>query len=137
VIDDVIRVRCKPGDVWDLIRRTAETDGRGTIVGLEQEPGASGKFEADAYVSALPGFEVRPIRASHNKVRRAGPNSAQASAGKVALVRAGWNEAFLVEGEQFPDGSHDDQIDAWSGAHEVVTTTPLRRPSVWGTIPLA
>jgi predicted phage terminase large subunit-like protein len=137
VIDDIIRRQMKPGDVWTLIRETAKADGRETIVGLEQEPGASGKFEADAYVSALPGYEVRPIRASANKVRRAGPNSAQAAAGKVALVRGRWNEAFLAEAEQFPDGPHDDQIDGWSGAHEVLTTTPLRRPDVWNTLPTA
>jgi predicted phage terminase large subunit-like protein len=31
-------------------------------------------------------------------------------------VRGAWNEDFFSELESFPEGSHDDQVDAASGA---------------------
>ena len=39
-----------------------------------------------------------------------------AEAGNVKLVRGEWNEAFLQEVESFPNGRHDDLIDAASKA---------------------
>lgn len=128
-VEDVVRVQQDPGDVYRTILATAEADGRATIVCLEQDPAAAGKFEAQAYVAALGarGFEVRLYPPSGSKVRRAGPASAQAKAGNIALCRGRWVEAWLQELEQFPDGDHDDQVDSLSGAHAAITTLPLRR----------
>ena len=39
-------------------------------------------------------------------------------AGKVYLVRGTWNKDFLTELAGFPDGEHDDQMDAVSVAWE-------------------
>jgi predicted phage terminase large subunit-like protein len=136
-VDDVVRLREGPGDVWNTIRNTAKMDGRGTVIGLEQEPGASGKSEAAAYVNALPGFAVWPIPASGSKIVRAGPVSATASAGNVALVRAPWNEPFLRCLENFPSGKHDDDTDAFSGAHNLVTSLPLPEQRDWDNLPVA
>jgi predicted phage terminase large subunit-like protein len=49
-------------------------------------------------------------------VERADPLAAQWQAGNVKLVRGAWNKAYLDEMEAFPAGSHDDQVDASSGA---------------------
>jgi predicted phage terminase large subunit-like protein len=86
------------------------------MIGIEQDPGQAGKFEAAYYVKSLAGFNVRTFRVRHDKVTRAQPVSAQAEAGNVRLVRARWNEALLQELEAFPEGGHDDQVDALSGA---------------------
>ena len=56
-------------------------------------------------------------RETGDKVTRASPASAQASAGNIRVVRGAWNEAFFSELENFPSPkSHDDQVDALSGA---------------------
>ena len=39
-----------------------------------------------------------------------------AEAGNIKVLRAPWNEDFFRELENFPEGSHDDIVDALSGA---------------------
>ena len=48
------------------------------------------------------------------------PVSAQTEAGNVRLVRGHWNENFIRVLENFPVGRHDDEVDALSGAHEML-----------------
>ncbi len=57
------------------------------------------------------------IRSTGSKAERAGPVSSQSEAGNVRLVRGVWIGDFLDELEGFPEGSHDDQVDAFSGAY--------------------
>jgi predicted phage terminase large subunit-like protein len=115
-VEDVVRFRGRPAEVMATILQTAQTDGHATIVAIEQDPGQAGVFEADAYVRELQGFNVRKIRPTGDKVTRAQPASAQAEARNIKLVSGAWNAAFLAELEGFPEGSHDDQVDAFSGA---------------------
>lgn len=118
---DVVRERGTPGEVEKIIKNTAEADGKDVAIGLEQEPGASGKAEIASYVRLLNGWDVRPFAKRVNKIVAAGPVSAQVQAGNVYLVRAPWNEPLIIEGEQFPEGSHDDQADSLSGVHTQLT----------------
>jgi predicted phage terminase large subunit-like protein len=123
-IEDVVRGQWGPGDVERTILSTAELDGRGVMVALSKDPGAAGKFEADYYVRALQGFNVRTYPETADKVSRAGPISAQAHAGNISIVRGPWNEPFVKVLEAFPKGRHDDDVDALSGAYAVLTETP-------------
>jgi predicted phage terminase large subunit-like protein len=121
-VEDVARMRGNPGQVQDFIKATAELDGREVEIGMEQEPGASGKADAAAYVRLLSGWNVRPHQKRVNKIVAAGPISAQATARNVYMVRGAWNEPVVATLEQFPEGSHDDDVDAISGAYTVLTT---------------
>lgn len=131
-VEDVVRLRGKPGDVMETIKRTAELDeqkyGRfGFTVLLEQEPGASGVSEIAAYMQLLARWHVVAVPATKgmgNKIVRAGPVSAQAKAGNIPVVRGAWNGAFLGELEAFPKGRHDDQVDGLSGGHNWLTSAP-------------
>lgn len=116
-VEHVVRLRAAPGGVEQVVRQTTEIDGVTVRVGLEQEPGASGKSMAASYVKLLDGFSVRAFRPTGDKVTRAMPWLAQAQAGNVKLVAGAWTQAFLDEVEGFPDGAHDDQVDAMSGAY--------------------
>jgi predicted phage terminase large subunit-like protein len=109
---DVRRVRTTPQGVEALVTRTAQADGRGVEVFIEQEPGSAGKALSQRYVGLLAGFHVRCERATGDKVTRASPLSSQVEAGRVYLVRAPWTTAFLDELEGFPLAAHDDQVDA-------------------------
>jgi predicted phage terminase large subunit-like protein len=51
-----------------------------------------------------------------SKEVRADPLASQAEAGKVRLVKAGWNQEFIEELVSFPRGKNDDQVDGASGA---------------------
>jgi predicted phage terminase large subunit-like protein len=144
-VEHITRARARAGDVRRLVRQTAEVDGRRAHIGLEQEPGAAGKSVIADYVQALDGFVVRGYRPSGDKVARAMPWLAQAQAGNVKLVRGEWNEAFLDEVEAFPEGPHDDMVDAMSLAYQMLVRVQdsggslaeaqarLTAPSRWGT----
>lgn len=133
VVSDVASLRGRPHEVEALIKRTAEVDGRRVTVGFWQDPGAAGKSEAERYRTMLAGWDVRIIRASSDKVTFAKPASSQAEGGNIELVRGPWNDVFLSEHESFPDGRHDDIVDAESGAMQVLTTdTPVRFTTVKG-----
>jgi predicted phage terminase large subunit-like protein len=120
-IEDIVRFRGSPRDVEQSIINTAAQDGTRTTVGLAQDPGQAGKFQVEHLIRNLAGFTVRSAPETGSKEIRAMPLSAQAEAGNVKLVKAPWNEAFLNELSMFPNATHDDQVDAASGAFEVLT----------------
>ncbi len=64
---------------------------------------------------------MRVQKETGSKETRAMALASQAEAGNVKLVRGEWNEAFLAELENFPQGSHDDQVDAAAGAFNEIT----------------
>ena len=113
---DMRRVRSTPLGVKQLVRQTAEQDGRGVAICIEQEPGASGKALIDSYIRELQGYEVRGVRPTGDKITRARPMSSYAEAGNMRLLRGPWIGDFMDELEAFPQGAHDDQVDAASGA---------------------
>lgn len=120
-VADVLRTRSTPGDVKKLIAQTAALDGKACAVWMEQEPGSSGKTVVADYVKELPGFSVYGLRSTGSKITRARPVSAQAEAGNIAVLNAGWTDSFLQELTLFPqEGVHDDQVDALSGAFEAL-----------------
>ncbi len=120
-IEHVIRVRVGPGAVEALLRQTAQADGRGVAIGLEQEPGSSGKLFAAAMIRTLAGWNVHAVPATGDKVARAMPFLAQAEAGNVRLVRGSWVADWLDEVAAFPLGGHDDQVDSAAGAFAALT----------------
>jgi len=65
-----------------------------------------------------PRLKTAPVVA--DKVTRALVWQACAEAGKVILIKAPWNEAFIDECCSFPKGRHDDQVDAVSLAFNVI-----------------
>ena len=118
VCADMQRFRGTPQVVEARLKQTAQLDGREVEIVIEQEPGSSGKFTVDYLVRQLAGWNVRGRRSTGDKVKRSDPYASQAEAGNVHLVRGQWNEAFLLEHEQFTgEGKmHDDIVDTGSGA---------------------
>jgi predicted phage terminase large subunit-like protein len=125
-VEDVVRLRGTPREVEAAIHTTAELDGTAVTVGIEQDPGQAGRFEAEYYIRALAGWNVRACPATGDKLTRAQPVSAQCEAGNVRLVRGAWNAALVQELEAFPEGRHDDQVDALSGAFALLTRATHR-----------
>ena len=115
-VEDVKRVRATPQGVEALVRQTAMFDGLDVQIGMEQEPGSSGKTVIAHYRRVLDGFAFRGVPSTGSKEIRAQPVSAQAEAGNVKLLNGAWISDFLDELAAFPGGSHDDQVDALSGA---------------------
>ena len=118
-IEHVERFQGSSLEVENRIKNLASSDGNRTSIGLEQDPGQAGKAEAQYLARQLAGHDVKLYPVSKSKVQRATGLSAQAEAGNVKLVEGKWNEAFILEAENFPpdtESGKDDQIDAASGA---------------------
>jgi predicted phage terminase large subunit-like protein len=129
---DVIRFKGSALTVESTMKNTASQDGSVVRVGIEQEPGSSGKAVAQLYVRQLAGYDARANAVRESKGTRAKPLSAQAEARNVKLVRGSWNENYIREMVNF-DGSDkcvSDQVDASSGAFLMLTTD--KRAGTWG-----
>jgi predicted phage terminase large subunit-like protein len=121
-ITDIVRERRGPGAIEELVRATAQRDGRDVAILIEQEPGAAGVQAADRYRRhVLTGYTVHPVRVTGDKLTRATPVAAAAENGLMKLVRGRQLHAFLDELTAFPHGKHDDCVDALAGAHTAVT----------------
>jgi predicted phage terminase large subunit-like protein len=117
---DMVRGRANPGDTERLLPNTASQDGERVRIGFGQDPGQAGKSQALHLVRALSGFTVTPAPESGDKLTRFGPFSSQCRAGNVRILRGPWNEDLFRVLEGFPDLAHDDEVDAWSGALEML-----------------
>lgn len=116
LILDVKRERKATEERNRWMRSTAMSDGIGTKIKFEQQPGAAGKDSALGIVQALAGFSVTHALATGNKVDRADPFASQVNAGNVYMLLGPWNATYKSELEWFPNSKHDDQVDASSGA---------------------
>jgi predicted phage terminase large subunit-like protein len=132
-VEHVHRFRGNPGEVERAIKMTAELDGKNVWIGIEQDPGSAGKFEASYYVKELQAWNVKAYPATKDKITRAGPFSSQSLAGNVHIVRGDWNDQYIQELEGFPEASHDDQVDASSGGFNALTDANLG-PTDWDYI---
>ena len=118
---DAIAEQAAPGRVDAMIENIAGQDGRTVEIRFEREGGASGKRDANHIVTMLAGYDVRAIPPQGDKVTRAKGLAAQAEAGNVKLVRGDWNNRYLSTLHSFPEGAHDDEVDASSGAFNELT----------------
>ncbi len=128
------RFRGTSWEVEESIKNIAKIDGTDVQIGIEQDPGQAGKYEVNYYTYQLSGYDVRVNLVSKDKITRAKPVSAQAEAGNIKVFRGYWNEAFFNELEIFPDGKHDDIVDALSGAFHMLWTSDDEEPLEWESI---
>lgn len=114
---------------WDASRRereilnTAKSDGFAVTIGIEQEPGSGGKESAEASVRRLRGYHVRLVKVGKSdgdKEQRADPLATQVNAGNVRIARGAWNDDYLNELKFFPRSRYKDQVDASSGAFNLI-----------------
>lgn len=122
---DCVRGQWEPHNRNTKIRNTANQDGRMAEVIVPQDPGAAGVGEVRTFTQLLAGFNVTSERPSKDKETLASPFAAQVNGGNVVIVRGAWNREYIRELENFPQGEHDDQIDASSTAFNKLTRPQL------------
>jgi predicted phage terminase large subunit-like protein len=120
---NIQRFQSTPAKVDAAIRAIAQQDGSSVKIGIPQDPGQAGVAQAAALTRFLAPYQVAAYRETGSKADRARGFASQCEAGNVYLVRGGWNEAFLEEVCEFPNGSHDDQLDAVVGGFEMLFTS--------------
>ena len=111
---EVIRGRWSPAQRDAVIRQTAERDGSGVPIVIEEEGGSAGKAQSLSLSRLLSGYRLIPTRPTGDKATRAAPYAAQVENGNVKLLRGVWNTEYLDELQSFPDplALHDDMVDA-------------------------
>ena len=130
-IEDIVRLQGSSYEVEQTIRRTAEMDGPGVRIRMEQEPGSSGVDVIGHYSrNVLVGFDFRPDKVTGSKELRATTMSAAFENGNLTIARGSWNRALTDEMLEFPYGKHDNQVDACSGAYRELSQS-LGTSNVW------
>ncbi len=120
VVLDVVRGQWEAGEREKIIKQVAELDGRDVSIIVEQEPGSGGKESAEATIRNLAGYRCYADRPTGDKILRADTFAVQLNAGNVAMLRAEWNSEYKRELEFFPYGKYKDQVDASSGAFNIL-----------------
>ena len=117
------RFRVGPAEVEKRIGSQADIDGPNVPVRIEQEPGSAGVIAMDHSArQVLQGRDFRGVRSTGSKAERARPLAAAISNGLVSLrSEAPWVRDLTNELRSFPVGTHDDQVDAMSGAMAALT----------------
>jgi predicted phage terminase large subunit-like protein len=122
VVTDVTRTRGTPAKVETFFSSILQQDGRGVIQVIPEDPSA-GKYVAEKLKIANSSFPIITERPVKDKIARALPVSSLAERGKIYLLRAEWNSPFLSELELFPEGRHDDMVDAFTTAVNTLQST--------------
>lgn len=129
LIMDAAFGRWAPEDRNNHILQKALMDGYDVRVLVEKQPGAAGVDFCNSMTELLSAWSVEHIRANGSKEVRADPFAGQVNIGRVAMLKADWNQELLRELEAFPSGDHDDIVDACVHAY-----TKLSRSS-GGSLP--
>lgn len=123
-VENVRRFQETPGVVMDTVILSAETDPRGTLIRIPEDPGQAGVMQVEHYIRELVGYSVKAEKPTGSKEVRATPAATQAEHGHIYLVNSGpveeglddWIEPFIDELCAFPSGSNDDQVDVLADA---------------------
>lgn len=130
VVLHAVRMRGTPAQVAAAIRNVGQADlerwGERYRLGLEVDPGQAGVAERMYLARELAGLPIHWLRPWGSKEVRFQPFSAAAEAGNVQAVRGEWLEPWIRQLEAFPEGSHDDLVDATSGAYRLLVEGGVR-----------
>jgi len=115
VVADLFCDRLDWPDALKAIAATAQLDGTEVRQGIECVGAQVGALQTLLREPMLAAFAFEPIQVHNDKLSRALPLVARSEQGKLAIVRGGWNQAFVDQLCCFPEGNHDDMVDAVSG----------------------
>ena len=102
-----------------IICSTAETDGDRVRIGIESVAGYKDAFTTlDGILGKS--HMVHKAEVSGDKVVRAAPLEPIIEGGRFHMMRADWNSLWISQFMHFPNGKHDDCVDACSGAYNML-----------------
>lgn len=129
IIEDVVSAQYAEGRRNQMILDTARKDAQrygahGVVIWIE----SLGKSDTRQLVAMLQGFLVESETAAGegSKEVRLSPLASQTQVGNVGLIEAPWNGPFREQACAFPNGDHDDEIDAAGGAYNKLVQLAMR-----------
>ena len=118
VILDVIRVQRRTSAMAALVIETGLIDGADVMIGIENAAG--GRFVVEEALAALVHHSVQRIDVSGKKIVRAMPFASRVNESRIAIMDCPLARTLKEEMRLFPTGSHDDLVDAASGAFQML-----------------
>ena len=116
-IDSGERTRDTPGNIRKLMKSRAETDPRGTVIRIPQEPGQAGVDQKERDAEFFAGYRLKFERPTGAKEVRAEPFSIACEFGHVYFVEGDHVEEIIDELCAFPAGANDDYVDVCADAY--------------------
>ena len=145
-IEDIIKVQKRPGEVEEIIKKAAESDGYSCAIRMEEEGGHSGAANIERYANILRGYDFQGVKPVVSKIERARPVASAMQLGNMFVSdRCRHTLDLYSQLDAFPNGLNDDIIDALSGAFSYfnpkkgITVRPddiirkVRKPSYEGS----
>lgn len=120
ILADLVHDRFEWPAAVRCISATAKADGAAVRQGIECVAAQEGMLQLLMADPLLCNLSFEPLRVHTDKITRALPLIARAEQRKFAIVRAPWNKKFLDEAAGFPEGDHDDMVDACTGAMQMI-----------------
>lgn len=119
-IDSGIRIKAEWPDARKVIINTALAEGSNTKVGIEEALHGLAAVQELKREEQLFGIHIEGIRVEKDKQTRAMLWASKAEAGIIKLVNGSWIKDYMDEITSFPKSSHDDYVDATSGAYAML-----------------
>lgn len=126
VILDVWRDQKTLPEVQEAIVQNARIDGPETPIRLEAEKAGIVQLDYLLRDERMRKYTIDAKAPEGDKYTRATPVASRVNGRKVKMVKAAWNRAFLDELSVFPMGDKDDQVDALSGAYDMLAGATKR-----------
>ena len=126
-VQHVSRKRIASSTLENHIVHQARIDGPDVEIAIEQEPASQAAAWSESLAATLQmqGFVCHLERVQKDKVTRSLRFQQAAQHGKVSLLEhRTWNAAYRHELVEFPNGIHDDQVDASSLAFNTLVPDP-------------
>lgn len=117
VVLDVRRFQMDWDSLPERIEAVALSDGQTVAIGVEKVFFQSRIIKSLLKRPALHRFNLRGFKPDGDKFTRALPFAARAGEDMVYVLDRAWTEDYVTELCAFPLGTHDDQVDATSGAY--------------------
>lgn len=120
VILHVSRVQKEAPAVQELIVQNAIDDSTDVPIRLEAEKAGIIQLQYLLEDGRMRPYTIDAVPPHGDKYTRAGPFAVRVNNKRVLMVKGEWNRAYLDELAMFPKGSNDDQVDASSGAYDML-----------------
>jgi predicted phage terminase large subunit-like protein len=117
------------------IVQTSQDDGQDVVVLIEANGTQLGYFQDVKSDPLMRSRLVLPDKPEGNKEMRASVWGSRLQDGVIRILRGEWSAAFVDEMDAFPNGEHDDQVDAVSGGYAYLISNANGKveyaPGIW------
>lgn len=126
-VRDCARIRAEPGQRDNFIVDVCISDGPEVLQLFEENDDGDKTVTHQLRQRLEPyGIGVEGAKPKNDKVVRSTNARSALQRGDMFLVDGRWNYDFVSELVRFPNGRHDDQVDAWSSAYNHLVMRAVR-----------